>query len=56
MAKKPVQEELVQLKNQFLSSIAEYLDDCILQRDIKRMKRFIAEVRDILKREAQKSG
>jgi len=52
MSKKPTQEKLMELKNQFLKSINEYLDDCIAHKDIRRMQRFIASVRDILKREA----
>ena len=52
MSKKPTQEELIELKNQFFKSINDYLDHCIAHKDIRRMQRFIASVRDILKREA----
>ena len=51
MSKQSIQEELTGLKDQFLKSVNDYLDDCILHKDIRRMKRFIAEVRDTLKRE-----
>ena len=51
MTKLSTQEELKRLKDRFLKSVNDYLDDCIAHRDIRRMKRFVASVRDILKRE-----
>ena len=53
MPRQSAQEELTKLKEHFLKSVNNYLDDCILHNDIKRMKKFIASVRDILKREIQ---
>jgi len=51
LPKQSTQKELLSLKNRFLKSVNDYLNDCIAHMDIERMKRFIASVRDILKRE-----
>jgi len=55
MPKQPIQEELSRLKDSFLKSINDYLDDCILHKDIRRMKRFVSKVWDILKQEISRS-
>jgi|GEM_PF-6883516 predicted HicB family RNase H-like nuclease len=54
MPKQPSREELEGLKDQFLKSVADYLDDCIAHGDTQRMRRFVASVRDTLKHETQR--
>ncbi len=51
MPEQPNREELERLKEQFLKSLNDYLDDCIAHGDLERMKRFVASVRDTLKQE-----
>lgn len=52
---KSVQDELRELKEQFLKSIEEYLDDCVLLEDVKRMRGFIANVSGYLRDEVAKA-
>jgi len=54
LPRQPTQEELSRLKDSFLKSVSDYLDDCIAHSDIERMKRFVASVRDTLKQETTK--
>jgi len=42
------------LKDQFLKSVNDYLDDCIAHGDTERMRRFVKGVRDTLKQETAK--
>jgi len=51
LPKQPSREELTALKDQFLKSVNDYLDDCITHGDTERMRRFVASVRDTLKQE-----
>ena len=52
---KSVQDELRELKDNFLKSIDEYLDSCIVLEDVKRMRRFIASVSDFLREEVSRA-
>jgi len=52
---KSVQDELRELKDNFLKSIDEYLDSCVVLEDITRMRRFIANVSDYLREEVSKA-
>jgi len=52
---KSVQDELRELKDNFLKSIDEYLDSCIVLEDVKRMRRFVANVSDFLREEVSRA-
>jgi len=54
MPEQSSREELERLKDQFLKSVNDYLDDCIAHGDLERMKRFVEGVIDTLKRETPK--
>lgn len=53
---KSVKDELHELKERFLESINDYLDNCIVLEDVKRMRRFIENVSNYLRNEVSRAA
>lgn len=52
---KSVKNELQELKDRFLESVNDYLDNCIILEDVKRMRRFIENVSNYLRSEVSRA-